>query len=308
MCFKIYKIIKHILIRIYCFIIFLFIFILKKKKQNVYICSRGLGDTCYALSFNSHILKNGDCKFYISEGHKLLIEKCYPDLYKKAEIVFYKKKQLLFYAIKCSVFSTWHNHIFSKLGINIIFPFAWLDTHLNIQYDYFSVIKKFILPFIHTNTSIEYPNVPKVIVNCIEDFQQNKKRIVIINPYSNSMQNEGEELWENIVDDLISDGYLVYTNVMKNQKEIKNTRRLDCSIIELYNICNEIPLFISIRSGIIDFTISSKCKKIVIWYCSKNSSFSNLCKLEAWNIKNVYSIYHTNNNETFLEYRKYLAL
>ena len=123
------------------------------------------------------------------------------------------------------------------------------------------------------------------------------------------MCDEEKELWEMIADNLFLRGYIVYTNVMKHQKEVKDTKRLECSIIELYNICNEIPLFVSVRSGIIDFTISSRCDKVVIWYMDSSislKSLKNICNLDAWGITNVYSIYHINKQDTIYGFNKYL--
>lgn len=304
-----YSKLKSIMLRICSLVTFMLIALSRGKNQVIYICAYPLGDTCYALAYRSHLLSKNKCKFYFAEGCRLMIENCFSDVTNNAAVVYYQRDSLLFKAIKEALFCPWQNRFFSKLGIKIIFPYAYFQTNQEVAYDYFTILKKIIFPFLPSNANIEFPLVPKVGINSIEDFQQNKKRIVILNPFSNSMCGDEHYLWETIADNLLSRGYIVYTNVMKHQKEVKGTKRLDCSIVELYNICNEIPLFISIRSGIIDFTISSTCNKFVIWYMDSSialRSIKNICNLDAWRVTNVYSIYHINSQETISCFNRYL--
>lgn len=300
---------KSIIIRIYSLITFILITLSKRKNQVIYICAYPLGDTCYALAYRSHLLNRNNCKFYFAESCRIMIENCFSDVIDNAAVVYYQKDSLLFKAIREALFCPWQNRFFSKLGVKIIFPYAYLPSNREVIYDYFTILKKIIFPFLPLNASIEFPLVPKVDINSIKDFQKNKKRIVILNPFSNSMCDDEKELWEMIADNLFLRGYIVYTNVMKHQKEVKDTKRLECSIIELYNICNEIPLFVSVRSGIIDFTISSRCDKVVIWYMDSSislKSLKNICNLDAWGITNVYSIYHINKQDTIYGFNKYM--
>lgn len=291
--------IKSFLIRLFCFMTFFFIALSKKQNQKVFICASPLGDTCYALSFRSYLLNNYKCKFYFSESCRTLIECCYKDIVNNSEIVYYKKNTCLFYAIKKSLGCIWQNFIFSKFNIRIIYPDAYLKDI--IEYDYFTILKNFIYPNLPPLTKIEYPKVPSVPIISVENFDNIKNKIIVINPYSVSMPNDTEILWEGIANYFIQKGFIVFTNVMRGQKEISGTRRLDCSIIELYNICDNIPMFISVRSGIVDFTISSSCHKIVVWFNNgtpADISMYNICKLDLWGRINVSTITYSNISDT----------
>ena len=110
--------------------------------------------------------------------------------------------------------------------------------------------------------------------------------MAILNPFSNSMEIDNELYWEEIAFYLLDKGFAVYTNVLKNQTPIKNTKPLDCNIFDLYNIVNQNKsLFISVRSGIVDFLIGSEAKFLVIYYLDENlilKSLRNFCNLTMW--------------------------
>lgn len=105
-----------------------------------------------------------------------------------------------------------------------------------------------------------------VEVKSIPDFEANKDKIVVLNPYSFS-HGYNRKLFEAIVSELKSMGYIVYTNAVPKfgQKAIKGSLTLDSSVEELHSIVQQIPLFLSVRSGIIDLMCNSKCNLFALY-------------------------------------------
>jgi hypothetical protein len=92
-------------------------------------------------------------------------------------------------------------------------------------------------------------------------------------------------LFERFVTELKKRGYIVYTNVIQNQKAIEGTLRLDCSMQELYSIACDIPLIISIRTGLLDYLIPSGINMFVLYGQTKvdSSGHENDYTLQEWN-------------------------
>lgn len=104
-------------------------------------------------------------------------------------------------------------------------------------------------------------------------------------------------------------GYDVYTNVVGDQQSVEGTRPLDCPIFELYNICNEIPLFISIRSGIIDFCVSAKCKLFIISFGLRKfmtNDFYYTNELKYWQTGNVTEFIHKSKEDTLARFSAFV--
>lgn len=128
-------------------------------------------------------------------------------------------------------------------------------------------------------------------VTAIDNFEQQHDRIVILNPYSNSIEAD-QELFGQLSDHLKRKGYIVYTNVIDSQPVIRGTKELRCSLPELYGIAGRIPMMISIRSGILDFLVPSGVRMLVLYQnCSKY--FKRVYSMSGWGegrrIKEVFS-------------------
>ncbi len=109
--------------------------------------------------------------------------------------------------------------------------------------------------------------VPEIVpIKSIPNFEENKDKIIVLNPYSYS-QIPNKKLYKTIVKELNDLGYIVYTNAVARlgQKAIKGSLMLDCSPDELYSIVQEIPLFLSMRSGIIDYVVGGKANIFAIY-------------------------------------------
>ncbi len=130
------------------------------------------------------------------------------------------------------------------------------------------------------------PNV--VDVKTIPNFEKDKDKIIVINPYSFS-QKRNRRLFEKIVSELNLMGYIVYTNVVQKlgQTAIKGTQALDCSLDELYSIVQQIPMFLSVRSGVIDYMAGGKGNIFAIYI--KEVTMKNYYSLQELTSFNDYS-------------------
>lgn len=86
-----------------------------------------------------------------------------------------------------------------------------------------------------------------------------------------------------VINYLKTNGFLVFTNTIKNENPIMGTECLDCSIEDLFCLCKKAKLFISVRSGILDFVVSSGCPIISLLVSSgQNTHYP----LSSWKTKN----------------------
>ncbi len=93
------------------------------------------------------------------------------------------------------------------------------------------------------------PAVPDISLERFDDIDY--KRTIIINPYSNFLKITDSRIFDTLTDYLSLQGFIVYTNTTKNQTALKGSRRLECSLEELYGLCKRVKLVVSLRSGII---------------------------------------------------------
>ena len=173
------------------------------------------------------------------------------------------------------------------------------------------------LDYIRTNlfnldisSVIQYPSLPEIPITSIENFENIKQRIVVINPYSLSMDSSMFGFYNKISSFLSSEGYLVYTNVVGEQKALDHSQPLNCSIYEFYSICDKIPLVISTRTGLMDLCISAKTKFFVFYFpfgdnaymYPKMSVFYNRFTLKAWGTNNVEECVYQDEKTAFSEF------
>ncbi len=162
--------------------------------------------------------------------------------------------------------------------------------------------------------TITYPQYPAGEITAIADFEQNKHRIVVLNPYSTSLACTEFGVFEQIADYLKAQGLLVYTNVIGSQQVVSGTRRLECSLGELYRIAAAIPLVVSIRSGILDYIIQTSTNLYVIYYFQYRHlkphmetmyAFARMFDLKEWKTKNKRQHIYHNTQETLADFKAY---
>ena len=72
--------------------------------------------------------------------------------------------------------------------------------------------------------------------------------------------------------------YIVYTNAIGKQKPLKHTKPLGCPVDELFEIANNCRAFISIRSGVADFLVDTKCFMILTYVKEPHFRFTHTLK------------------------------
>lgn len=289
----------------------LFILFLNKKNNRKWIlCYGGLGDVCYNMAYSEWILNNiDDSVYYVDKCHKDFLLNFYP--IDKNRIEYYDGKSNFGRIIRTIGGSPKIFIMLKKLGIYKLYPYSFYSITEIVPCSYLEFIRCiFEIP---KDTNICFPHViGDTICSHIENFAKFKNKIIVINPYSGSMGSGDWTYWEQVSAVLNSKGYIVYTNVIGNQYPISQTYPLRCSISEMYYISSCIPLTISIRSGIIDFCVSSGGSFYVVYFDEKtlhpkvNASMRILYKLEDWGNSNVHEYYFDDSIKTniqdFLDY------
>ena len=132
---------------------------------------------------------------------------------------------------------------------------------------------------------LSYPMVKEQYISSIINFYTVCDKIIIINPYSNSL-NVNILIFNKIVLYLRQRGFVIYTNVFGNQKELDGTFPLRCSIEELYSICKRIKMVVSVRSGILDYIIGTDCNIFAIFE-NCGSNYFDRFHLSDWKCNGV---------------------
>ena len=146
------------------------------------------------------------------------------------------------------------------------------------------------------DSNIDYHHLySETVVSAIKNFEDLKNKIIILNPYSNSAFEATDILFRKISYYLMENGYIVYTNVVGNQKPIYGTKELRCNIEELFNIARNISAIISIRSGILDYLAPSGVNMFVI-YENCSEKLKKMYHLTSWKCcGKIHEIYPDNS-------------
>lgn len=240
----------------------LVILLKKKKKDHVFLINMALGDSLYSLSFIQNIINS-----YGAENVVIVTSNRYKPVVQSFKFgirqVFLSHMGVRHFFVQCLCFPPEKSRISffaykMKIYPALTYPCRWLKTGEKGNRKLLSKLYGVsVMPII-------YHQIPEQTITSIKNFDQEYKKICIINPYSNSMNNS-VCVYEMIADVLRKKGYVVYTNVVGNQKPVKGTLPLFCSVYELYSIASKIPLIVSVRSGILDFLIPSKINMFVVY-------------------------------------------
>lgn len=245
----------------------LFFLLWKKKKQQIIVLpANAIGDCLYIFSFlevlNRRVLQDHlQMVIYVSDRYKKILA-TYP--VPLNNVVYLKHlgiKHLLLLMLSTSSLAPKSVIIAAQNDIYASYPMSYGEY---IPKEIIGARNKLSYALRVPNNPILYHNLPKLSVSAIKNFEANKERICIVNPYSSSMTFSAI-LYERICEILKRKGFLVYTNVCGSQKAIEGTIPLRCSIEELYSIACDIPLIVSVRSGILDFLIPSGINMFVIY-------------------------------------------
>ena len=273
----------------------LLILIRQRKSDEIYlILSNPLGDCVYGLAYADSLRrdKQKQMTIFTNSKWKSLVENYRLDahcVYLAGDSKEWTHMQLI---NSCK----WYVLLGKRFGVYNVVPWIVYPFHKYDSVDCLSLIRDKMFE-LSTAPTLQHPDFSQHEITCIENFDKFKDRIVVINPYSGSMNKFDTTFFSEISRRLQDKGYTVYTNVVGNQNVIEDTLRLECSIEEMYAICNKIPLVVSVRSGIIDFCISAKTKFFVLYFLDKfkgnGKGFYGQYTLLPWDTGNVKEeIYH----------------
>ena len=180
----------------------------------------------------------------------------------------------------------------AKRGVYMTLPIAKRKGNLD-------AIRQQRLTVFHLdeNAPITYHGLTKGKVNSIDNLDIIKDKVVIINPYSTTMRYVTMTLYEKLCDILISHGYKVYTNIVGDQKPVEGSEPLQCSIEELYSIACNIPLIVSVRSGILDLLVNTNINMFVLYENVTKSRCYDFYRLNAWHCQGVVEEIYISNKK-----------
>ena len=139
-----------------------------------------------------------------------------------------------------------------------------------------------------------------------KDGEDVPDKAAIVAPYAKSVASLPEQLWSDIVKDLRGQGYVVYTNVVGDEKALDDTEPVSPSISQMKSAVEQAGLFIGIRSGMCDVIKTADCRKIMLYpdyyYCDTK-----------WKSIDMYSIDESENivvkdGDTWEEVKKRIGL
>lgn len=300
------------------YIALIYLLLKKKKKQIILLPANAIGDCLYVFSFLESLNKfssqtNTPMLIYASDRYKELLKTYSLPL---KNVVFIKHlgfKHLLLLMLSASIRSQKQVVMAARRRVFASVPRCYGDF---IPKEIVGTRNQLSYLLKVPTTPISYHHPFKIDVSAIGDFSERRDRICVVNPYSCSM-SFSQTLYEKICSKLKKIGFIVYTNVCGTQKEISGTRALRCSVNELFSIASEIPLVVSVRSGILDFLIPSSVNMFVIyetWGSHFNTSdpkyIADHYSLKEWCPKgHIYEAYMEKENDDVKildEFDKYL--
>ena len=260
----------------------------------IFITSYALGDLVYAMAYLKAWHEQNQQKkiMLIADPNKKEVIESYTDFY---EAIYYERSTKMGKNVLVHLNgSRFYSFIGRKRGIYNTIP-DQIYGHRSGR-DNLDLMREYLgLP---NESEIVYPRPRKVPITSIPDFEKSKNRIVIINPYSS-----GEticrcaELFNKIVVMLKNKDFIVYSNIVGEQKPLKETCPLMCGLLEIYSIAEEIPLIVSVRSGIMDWIVSTNSKKLVVYNADIDDGFSKMFDLSAWKTGNCKEIHMANTTD-----------
>lgn len=257
----------------------------KREDEILIILSPLIGDTCYALSFLSEIKKKRIgkkiCVVGVEKQKSLL--SLYPDI---DRIIMLDEK--MGNAAELFTFDGKYSERYLEKDIingnAFFYPACYKSINPDIMYQLRTHIYN-----VGENAKITYHTFPKNTL--LETDTNDDKKIAILNPYSHSTFEANLTVFEEICSLLLNERYAVYTNVVGDQRPIKGSRELRCTIEELFCIAQKSSVIVSTRSGILDYLAPSNINMFVI-YENCSDRLKKMYHLENWECKgNIREVY-----------------
>lgn len=260
----------------------------KRPGTAIFMTSYALGDLVYAMAYLApwRKMNHGKKIVLVADPKKKDIIESYSDV---DEVVYYGRdtthgKEILIHLNGSRIYSfIGRNRDIYNTIPEQIYGLKRGKSNLELMKEYLGLSE---------DSQIVFPHPVKVMVTSIPGFEKRKKKIAVINPYCSSKTIcFCPELLKKIVAVLKEKGMIVYSNVIGEQKPLDGTYPLRCDLLEMYSIADEIPLVVSVRSGIMDWIVSTKSKKFVIYASTFNKDFSKMFDLSAWGTNNCKEVH-----------------
>jgi hypothetical protein len=159
----------------------------------------------------------------------------------------------------------------------------WLRGYKGLNFE--KVFRKFVFGF---DDSVQFELPPKKdftkeIDDLFEKYALKKHQTVVLSPYSNTLFELPDSLWEAIAKHFGDRGYTVCTNcAAANEKAVKGTAAVFFPLGAAIEFLNNAGIFIGIRSGLCDIISSSNCKKIILY--EKDNLFYKSTQFEYFSL------------------------
>lgn len=257
----------------------------RKKNEDTLIFANvaAIGDLLYGMTFLEEIKTREPCKKIVVitfEKYKFIAE----SFHSYDELVLIPDRGIKWFAVKSLVANQGYAEKLFQDNI-VIAPWG-ITTRVNVlDCNYIEALRRTFN--LDIEVSIHYHNVLPAPVISISDFLSLYEKVVVLNPYSNSaeLEREGFLFFEEACTFLKQKGYILYTNVIKDQRPISGSYELRCSLEEMLGIAYKIPLIVSLRSGILDFLAPTNINMFVLYNKPWHYSWFNI---KAWRCKGIY--------------------
>lgn len=280
----------------------------KKSHEIILVLSNPLGDCVYGLAYadSLRLERNKELSIYSDIRRKSLVESYHIN----ANVIYLSCDSKDWLRMQYMNGCKWYVLLGKRYGVYNIVPWVVYPFDRYEKLSALDLIRDRMFE-ISTNSPIHYPNFSDYRIQAIDGFDQIKDRVVVINPYSGSMNKFDSSFFVEVSNKLKENDFIVYTNVVGDQKVVEGTHRLECTVEELYAICDNIPLVVSVRSGIIDLCISAKTNFFVIYflkkYRNKAKGFWGQYNLSAWKTNNVEEVIFEDRQQAMKSFNNFLS-
>jgi hypothetical protein len=163
---------------------------------------------------------------------------------------------------------------------NIFFSYTgWLHDPLKMKQNVLNEIWKYGFNINYINQALTFPIIEKASKN--EIIKSNFKNSIILNTQTNSaILENGDKFWKLLIHHLQKKGYRIIINSNKNYIDYNGIEFIKCSLSDLYSIAMKSLAIISVRSGLLDFLISSNAAIINIM--PRNNLYKKYFQLTQW--------------------------
>lgn len=240
---------------------------IKNEEQLVVFPTPSIGDIyigCLCINEYKKEINKKNIKIVISSKGVYKITQ----MFGMENVVILSQKEMddlarfLFYDGKEDMICSWRQILVSMATYKkILYPQYWAKYFFGVENDHpmnnFSIWDK----------TLEEKE--------LEEKGLKKGKTIILAPYANTIEELPFQFWEYLVGKLLEMDYTVITNVVGDQKPIKNSIAMEIPLNQIGTYLEYSGYFISIRNGLCDVVGRSKCRKVIICRNRMSTRFSS---------------------------------